>query len=166
MSTALRPEQWRPIPGFPGYDVSDQGRVRSWHTWRGRPGPRLLKRPRMSVKGYHYVNLYDPAGRHRTIRVYRLVTLAFRGPKPPGMVTRHIDGNAGNDRLANVVYGTALENSADQREHGTHSNTVKTACPQGHAYTDENTYTDPKGSRHCRICERARKREQYRRKTA
>lgn len=38
-------EQWRPIPGFDGYEVSDKGRVRSYlrtHGWRSRT-PHLRK---------------------------------------------------------------------------------------------------------------------------
>jgi hypothetical protein len=29
---------------------------------------------------------------------------------------------------------------------------LKTECPSGHKYTPENTYLDPKGARHCRVC--------------
>lgn len=32
------------------------------------------------------------------------------------------------------------------------------ACPRGHAYTPENTYTDPRGGRRCRMCMRALRR--------
>jgi len=31
----------------------------------------------------------------------------------------------------------------------------KTECPKGHHYTDENTYTDPRNHRNCKICSRA-----------
>lgn len=40
---------------------------------------------------------------------------------------------------------------------------AKTHCPQGHEYTDSNTYIAPKGDRMCRECGRARCRE-YQRK--
>lgn len=33
-----------------------------------------------------------------------------------------------------------------------------TACPQGHDYNDANTYVDKKGCRHCRSCDRERRR--------
>jgi hypothetical protein len=33
---------------------------------------------------------------------------------------------------------------------------MKTHCPKGHAYSEENTYRDPSGSRHCRVCGRQR----------
>ena len=34
-------------------------------------------------------------------------------------------------------------------------NARKTHCPQGHPYSPENTYIQPKGSRACRVCMRA-----------
>jgi hypothetical protein len=37
------------------------------------------------------------------------------------------------------------------------------ACPRGHPYNDENTYTDPRGKHNCRVC--ARERERAQRKT-
>jgi hypothetical protein len=38
------------------------------------------------------------------------------------------------------------------------NNARKTHCPQGHLYNEANTYRDKKGIRHCRICDRERKR--------
>jgi hypothetical protein len=37
-------------------------------------------------------------------------------------------------------------------------NATKTHCPQGHAYTPENTRTERYGGRRCRTCERGKKR--------
>lgn len=34
---------------------------------------------------------------------------------------------------------------------------VKTHCPYGHKYTDENTYVDPQGGRQCRQCKKDRR---------
>ena len=31
-------------------------------------------------------------------------------------------------------------------------NAIKTHCPKGHRYTQDNTYVDPRGSRRCREC--------------
>jgi hypothetical protein len=33
---------------------------------------------------------------------------------------------------------------------------IKTECPQGHPFTPENTYINPKGLRRCRACQRKR----------
>ena len=35
-----------------------------------------------------------------------------------------------------------------------HSQLIKTHCPTGHPYNEENTYTNPKGARYCRQCGR------------
>lgn len=43
-----------------------------------------------------------------------------------------------------------------------HANSVKTHCPRGHAYDDENTYVNPKGSRVCKACVAIRKLERKR----
>lgn len=34
----------------------------------------------------------------------------------------------------------------------------RTHCPRGHEYTPDNTYVDPRGCRHCRICRKAQSR--------
>ena len=34
---------------------------------------------------------------------------------------------------------------------------MKSHCPQGHSYTVENTYVDPRGGRQCRTCKRERR---------
>jgi len=46
------------------------------------------------------------------------------------------------------------------------ANRAKARCPKGHAYSPENTYTDPKGIRHCRECGRAVMRRLYRERKA
>jgi len=117
-------ENWKGIAGFPNYEVSDCGQVRSL--------PRLAKCGRGGMRsvvggikklgrryGYPIAALYG-GGRLRTFTVHRLVLDAFRGPKPvPGMECRHLDGIRTNNRLSNLVWGTARENSDDKRKHGT-----------------------------------------------
>lgn len=36
---------------------------------------------------------------------------------------------------------------------------IKTHCPSGHEYSEENTYTDKNGYKHCRTCARERMRD-------
>lgn len=41
-------------------------------------------------------------------------------------------------------------------ERAPHRNSLKTECPAGHPYDEENTYIRPNGSRFCRACNRER----------
>lgn len=144
-------EEWRPVPGFPDYMVSDHGRVMSyWHRWKA---PRLLRGHPDSRPGggYQQVYLTSPnGGKHRT--VHSLVAEAFHGPRPAGMQVRHLDGNKRNNAASNLRYGTPAENALDAVEHGTHPNGSKVECIRGHAFDEANTYFTPAGTRGCRKC--------------
>ena len=115
---------WKPVPGYDGYyDVSNTGEVRSWYVV-GRHGsgqrmgvPRILK-PSVNDGAYLRVILTeDRAARAR--RVHHLVLEAFVGPRPSGMITRHINGNPADNCIGNLAYGTFAENAADAKRHGT-----------------------------------------------
>ncbi len=102
-------EEWRPIPEFPRYEVSNFGRVR----WRHR-----VRKPFPSVDGYPLVSFWrDGKSVHRFVHV--LVAEAFIGPKPEGLVVRHRNGINSECHVGNLAYGTYLENSADMATHGT-----------------------------------------------
>ena len=120
--TLKQEEEWRPIPSFPGYEVSDHGRVRSWLKPGARRGTRA-DQPRAVAtrtdRGYvKFIARVD--GACATVFVHKAVLLAFRGPCPPGMESRHGDGRPSNNRLDNLSWGTKAENEADKLAHGTH----------------------------------------------
>jgi hypothetical protein len=156
-------EQWRPIPGWPAYEASDLGRVRSvdrsvaYSDGRVRHWPgRILTTTVDSRSGRNQVVLAR-AGRKRTYRVYKLVMAAFVGPCPPGMQVCHGDGDCTNDALFNLRYGTNGSNQRDAVRHGTHRNSKKTQCKNGHPFTESNVYVPPgrPNSRVCVACNRA-----------
>jgi hypothetical protein len=153
-------EEWRPIPGYAGYEVSSLGRVLSHQKWRGTEGPRLLA-PQVGHFGYPYVQLCGVSGapRNRRMRsVHTLVALAFLGPRPAGQEVRHLDGDPANCGVSNLAYGTKRENEADKRRHGTDPSS-RTHCVNGHAFDDVNTHRDPRtGRRYCRPCTRVNSR--------
>jgi hypothetical protein len=63
-----------------------------------------------------------------------------------------------------IYIGTKYDNMQDSIANNTHNhkhNELLTHCPNLHEYTKENTYTNPKGRRVCRICQRER--EQFKR---
>lgn len=115
--------EWRAVVGYEGfYEVSSTGRVRSLPRvvkhWTGvdvhRRG-RMLK-PALNNR-YLKVNLcLDGAMRQRPIHLIMLE--AFVGPRPPGRCSRHRDGDALNNRIGNLVYGSFQDNSDDRVKHG------------------------------------------------
>lgn len=114
-------EEWRPVPGFPGYEVSSRGRVRSvsriiavvGQSPRVRQGQNLICRP--GKVGYPTVVL----GRGNRRLVHRLVLEAFVGPCPPGMEACHNDGTRTNNHVDNLRWGTRQENVLDRyHRHG------------------------------------------------
>ena len=148
-------EEWRSIPGFPGYEVSDLGNLRSLKP--GKQGPRVpvidrgYRRTMLSVGGVHYKR-----------SIHQLVALAFIGPVPDRCEVRHLDGNRANNVPANLAYGTSAENRADTLLHGTHNMARKTECLNGHPFDEANTKRvrlGPGGfARQCRTCNRERAR--------
>lgn len=111
----MESEEWRSLPDFPGYEVSNMGRVR----WRDR-----IKTATPDHKGYPRVSFWIN-GSSRKVFVHKLVAEAFLGPRPHGMVIRH--GSAGNGvpAVSNLQYGTPIENEADKVVHGTRVNGTK-----------------------------------------
>lgn len=111
-------ETWKPIPGFEGrYEVSDKGNVRSLIRGKG------LLRPGLSSNGYLTVALRSPGIPTRSYLVQELVLLAFVGPRPNGLIIRHLDGTRLNNCLNNLEYATFRENNLDRSRHG--SNRLK-----------------------------------------
>lgn len=55
--------------------------------------------------------------RQRNRLVHVLVAETFIGPRPTGLQVRHLDGNPGNNRRSNLIYGTAKENARDRERH-------------------------------------------------
>jgi len=154
------PERWLPIPGYEGlYDVSDQGRVRSWHPWHGTPVPRVLALNLTGPKGprrYLGAILCDKTSARSMKKAHLLVLLAFVGPRPADLQARHLDSNSTNNALTNLIYGTGTENTLDKIAHGTHRYASRTHCEHGHLYDEANTIRRSNGGRRCRTCIRAR----------
>jgi hypothetical protein len=111
-------EIWKPIPEFEiYYDISNYGRVRSWHSVRHskttfNKEPTILK-PCVNTKGYLKVSL-----EHKSFLIHRLVLITFKGNKF-GMEASHLDNDRKNNRLSNLCWETHKENEDRKRIFGT-----------------------------------------------
>lgn len=133
-------EIWKDIPGYVGfYQISSCGQVKSLaKKTRGINGgtytskERLLKPWKLSRYKLHKSHLQirlTKNGVHKGYFVHELVLLAFVGPRPEGMICRHFpDRNPWNNWYGNLQWGTYLDNSNDQKIHGT---SVKDKCQRG-----------------------------------
>lgn len=106
-------EEWRPVVGFEGYDVSDQGRVRSWRTNAGKLGLtcRLL---RPSGQRYLHVALARN-GRMEHPNIHVLVLEAFVGPRPQGSWACHGPNGAMDNSVSNLYWATPSRNLGEDK---------------------------------------------------
>jgi len=111
-------EEWRGVPNYSGYEVSNLGRVRSWRHKNG-----LRKRPWIfkQYKGplYWQVSLSNGNGLWSSKCVHSLVLTAFKGPRPFGLEACHNDGNGHNNNITNLRWDTRSNNIKDTIKHGT-----------------------------------------------
>ena len=116
-------EQWKNVVGFPGYQVSNLGNVRScWVRCRNsRLGDKWHNMKATIDKkhtGYRKLSLTrDGRPHYRTVA--SLVCEAFHGPRPPNGQVCHNDGIRTNDNSDNLRWGTQSENEHDKIAHGT-----------------------------------------------
>ncbi len=119
INTQYPHEEWRPVAGYEGlYEVSSAGRVRSLDRIMGMNASgsrsrtvngRILK-PLQGTKGYPMVHLLN-AGVARTIKIHRLVAVAFL-PNPTNLPqVNHLDKDVHHNDLTNLQWCTNLENA-------------------------------------------------------
>ncbi len=119
--------EWRQIPDFETYEISDDGQIRdvcskdpvrtSYHPSKsGGWGPFVA------------VRLTGSNGKKQSLRVHRLVALAFKPPDFSRMSredlekklaetlwVRHLDDNNQNNQVDNLEWGTPKQNSEDMK---------------------------------------------------
>ncbi|WP_217269810.1 HNH endonuclease signature motif containing protein [Neobacillus endophyticus] len=96
---------------------------------------------------------------NKWFRPHRFAYELIKGEIPPGLVLDHLCRNplcVNPDHLEPV---TNRENV--RRGLAGMQNKLKTHCPHGHEYTEENTYTSNRGKRNCKTCNRERTRKAY-----
>lgn len=144
----------KPVVGFEDrYLCDDEGVIWSQHT--GRP----LTTKYNSRDKYGRVNLFDGVKFH-TKTVHSVILATFVGPRPTSAVIRHLDGNARNNRIDNLKYGSQSENALDTVAHGRNPKAQRTSCPRGHSLSGPNlvSWFLARGYRNCLACSRAKSR--------
>lgn len=103
--------EWKPIKDYEDlYMVSNTGLVKRIKFINGKHNfeqEKLLK-PILNKDGYMFVRLCKD-GKTKNKRIHRLVANAFLGES--NLQIDHIDGNKQNNRLDNLEYVTAKENT-------------------------------------------------------
>ncbi|MGA0270492.1 MAG: HNH endonuclease signature motif containing protein [Ilumatobacteraceae bacterium] len=107
------------INGWPGYFVTKQGIILSTKSNSGKcdKPPRELV-PQPNKTGHLRIRLCN-RGKTQMRFVHHLVLENFVGPRPDGLVARHLDGDPSNNNLGNLEWGTSSRNRLDMWEHGT-----------------------------------------------
>ena len=78
----------------------------------------------------------------------------YKGPIPDGLQIDHL---CRVRRCCNPEHLEAVT-PAENTDRQDHANRRKDVCPKNHPYDDENTVVRADGFRHCRTCERERRR--------
>lgn len=116
-------ERWLPVKGYEGlYEVSDLGRVRSIDRIRSDGAHlcgRLLHLCVRSRRYNHKSVTLSKDGKTKTLEAHRLVLIAFDDRSAQGLNVLHKNGDATDNRLVNLYWGTQKDNLRDAIAHGT-----------------------------------------------
>jgi len=96
-------EVWKDVEGYPGYKVSDQGRI------LGRRGNVI--RGARDKNGYAIICVNTRTPNVKTLKVHKLVVEAFFGSIPEGMHVNHKNGIKDDNRSDNLEIVTPAENT-------------------------------------------------------
>lgn len=100
-------EIWKKIEGYPLYEISNLGRVRSNSVFKNG----FFLKPQIVGKGYEVVFLYTAPKIRRQEYVHRLVANAFIANLEEKETVNHLDGNKRNNNYTNLEWATYAENN-------------------------------------------------------
>ena len=99
-------EIWKEIEDFPGYYVSDQGRMKMK---KGK-----FSEASVCSNGYIKVSIFRDGKRHAR-NIHRLVAKTFIPNPKKKKVVNHINGDRTDNRVANLEWLTQIENSSSDK---------------------------------------------------
>jgi hypothetical protein len=125
VQTQFSDKEWAIYPDNPLYFVSKDGCIYSTVT------NKLINQQRVSDKDHSYQRVTLTSNElSSTVKVHHVVARTFLGQRPSGVygeVIRHLDGNAFNNHLSNLAYGSHKQNAEDSLQHGTRHSKLSTA---------------------------------------
>ena len=105
MAKKIDTDKYQPIPGFPGYFISEDGEVIGKY---GRP-----KKPQKTSNLCLMVNA-QVDGKAKKINIPEAVLTVFGGPRE-GYAVLHLDGDQNNNHISNLQWTTIIERTAYDR---------------------------------------------------
>ena len=125
--TGIGTIQAEPIPAFPAYAVSSDGRC--WSCWARIGSKSVVSEDWKQIKpikmktGYLKISVSSEVGeKKRQMAVHRLVLELFVGKPPVGFDSCHNNGDRTDNRLENLRWANRADNLADRLFHGTLNN--------------------------------------------
>lgn len=110
-------EEWRPLNGHDGrYEISSFGRIKGYGRQNKKDRIRVLKQ-NLKKNGYLYIEIHKNLIQS-TKRVHRLVLLTFMENPENKPYVNHKDSCRSNNRLKNLEWSTAKENSEHAKKKG------------------------------------------------
>ena len=126
----MEKEIWKDIPGYEGlYQASTLGNIQSYtrkvylSDGRVRTNKGRMLKLIDDTHGRYVVSLIKE--KSKQYKVHYLIALTFIGERPKNTLVCHLDGDSKNNRLDNLRYDTAKENSIDIYRQGGKVGTAK-----------------------------------------
>lgn len=107
--TNLPGEEWRDLPGYKQYSISNMGRVKY--------NDAIVQQDDAERTGYLKLDVEKKLGVDHSVNVYTLVAKAFLGKKEgDGYDVHHIDNNGYDNRPENLILLTRTQHNAVHRD--------------------------------------------------
>lgn len=115
MESAKNMEIFKDIKGYPGYQISNQGRL-----WSCKSNKYL--QPFTNNRGYKAINIIAANGKRKGELIHRLVALAFIDNPERKPEVNHINHIRDDNRVENLEWISHSENNTiGRKRHCTHS---------------------------------------------